>query len=74
MKWAIKLNTYSLKYVPLRVVKGQALADFLAEHPCVDIQDLLDNCQGYVQLEPWVMAFDGSKSRSQNCDMITPFL
>ena len=33
MKWAIKLNAFPLKYVPLKVVKGQALADFLAEHP-----------------------------------------
>ena len=37
MKWAIKFNTFTLKYVPLRAVKGQALAYFLAEHPCVDI-------------------------------------
>ena len=37
MKWAIKLNAFSLKYVPLRAVKGQALANFLVEHPCVDV-------------------------------------
>ena len=61
MKWAIKLNAFSLKYVPLRVFKGQALADFLAEHPCVDIQDPLDNYQGFAQLESQVLAFDGSK-------------
>ena len=47
MKWAIKLNVFALKYVPLRVVKGQPLADFLAERPCVDIQDPLDNCQRF---------------------------
>ena len=52
MKWAIKLNAFALKYVPLRAVKGQALLDFLAKHPCVDIQDPLDNYQGYVQLKP----------------------
>ena len=64
VKWTIKLNVFALKYVPLRAIKGQALADFLAEHPCVDIQDPLDNCQGYVQLEPWVLAFDRSKHQN----------
>ena len=39
MKWAIKLNTFALKYVPL------TLADFLAKHPNVDIRDPMDNCQ-----------------------------
>ena len=52
MKWPIKLNAFALKYILQRAVKGQALTDFLVEHPCVDIQDPLDNCQGYVQLEP----------------------
>ena len=37
MKWAIKLNAFTLKYVPLSAAKGQALANFLAKHPCVDI-------------------------------------
>ena len=48
MKWAIKLNTFPLKYIPLRAVKGQALADFLIEHPSVDIRDLMNNNQGYI--------------------------
>ena len=52
MKWAIKLNDFALKYVPLRAIKGQPLADFLVEHSCADIRDPMDNCQGYVQLEP----------------------
>ena len=52
MKWAIKLNTFALKYALLRAGKGQALADFLAEHPYVEIQDPLENCQGYIQLDP----------------------
>ncbi|XP_038885991.1 uncharacterized protein LOC120076296 [Benincasa hispida] len=32
-KWAIMLQQYDIVYVPQRVVKGQALADFLADHP-----------------------------------------
>ena len=30
MKWAIKLNAFALKYVPLMAMKGQVLVDFLA--------------------------------------------
>ena len=52
MKWVIKLNAFTLKYVPLRAIKGQALAVFLAKYPCFDTQDTMDNYQGYVQLEP----------------------
>ncbi|KAM2061590.1 hypothetical protein ACFX1T_046628 [Malus domestica] len=32
-KWALLLNQYEIIYVPTKVVKGQALADFLADHP-----------------------------------------
>ncbi|XP_038885779.1 uncharacterized protein LOC120076069 [Benincasa hispida] len=32
-KWAIMLQQYDIVYVPERPVKGQALADFLADHP-----------------------------------------
>ena len=56
-----KTYCFCLKKVPLRVVKGQALADFLVEHSYVDIRDSMDNCQGYVQLEPWGLPFDESK-------------
>ena len=61
MKWAIKLNAFALKYVPLRAVKWQALANFLVEHPCVDVQDPTDNYQRFIQLDPWILAFDRSK-------------
>ncbi|XP_070663937.1 uncharacterized protein [Malus domestica] len=32
-KWALLLNQYEIIYVPAKAVKGQALADFLADHP-----------------------------------------
>ncbi|KAK2991165.1 hypothetical protein RJ640_015470 [Escallonia rubra] len=47
-----------LTYVPQKAVKGQALADFLANHPC-------NNPEGgviYVDIAPWKMTFDGSKT------------
>ena len=44
MRWVIKLNAFALKYVLLRAVKGQALANFLAKYPYVDIKDPLEIC------------------------------
>ena len=32
-KWALLLSQYDMLFVPQKVVKGQALADFLAAHP-----------------------------------------
>ncbi|KAM1316746.1 hypothetical protein ACFX2F_020337 [Malus domestica] len=32
-KWALLLNQYEIIYVPAKAFKGQALANFLAEHP-----------------------------------------
>ncbi|RXH69050.1 hypothetical protein DVH24_031383 [Malus domestica] len=32
-KWALLLNQYKIIYVTAKAVKGQALADFLANHP-----------------------------------------
>jgi len=31
-KWAILLSQYEMRFLPQKVVKGQAVADFLAEH------------------------------------------
>ena len=44
MKWVITLNAFTLKSVPLKVVKGEVLADFLAQHLCVEVQYSLAKC------------------------------
>ncbi|KAJ4980517.1 hypothetical protein NE237_031354 [Protea cynaroides] len=36
-KWAFALMEFTFQYRPQRAVKGQALASFLASHPCLDI-------------------------------------
>ena len=45
-KWAVMLQQYDIVYIPQKVVKGQALADFLANHPISSdwklCEDLLD--------------------------------
>jgi len=32
-KWAILLSQYEMQFLPKKAVKGQAVADFLAEYP-----------------------------------------
>ncbi|KAK2986474.1 hypothetical protein RJ640_000228 [Escallonia rubra] len=57
-KWVLTLIEYNLTYVPQKAVKGQALADFLANHPCNNPEDEVI----YVGIAPWRMTFDGSKT------------
>ncbi|KAK2986185.1 hypothetical protein RJ640_006220 [Escallonia rubra] len=57
-KWVLALIEYSLTYVPQKAVKGQALADFLANHPCNNPEDGII----YVGIALWKMTFDGSKT------------
>ncbi|XP_070679185.1 uncharacterized protein [Malus domestica] len=64
-KWVLLLNQYEIIYVPAKAVKGQALADFLADHPITadwKISDnLLDEDVFYIDIFPtWTMFFDGS--------------
>ncbi|XP_070667534.1 uncharacterized protein [Malus domestica] len=64
-KWALFLNQYEIIYVPAKAVKGQALADFLTDHPIPadwKISDDLPNEEVfYIDIFPtWMMFFDGS--------------
>ena len=70
-KWAMILKQYDLVYVPQRAVKGQALADFLADHPIPDDWELNDDLPGedvfFIDiLPPWEMHFDGAARRDGN--------
>ncbi|KAK2382471.1 hypothetical protein QL285_070004 [Trifolium repens] len=56
-KWALALTEYSLTYKPLRAVKGQIVADFIVDHSLVEMP------QEYVDMEPWILYFDGSKHK-----------
>ena len=51
----------NLVYVPQKAVKGQALADFLADHPCTDVTDFNESL--VLEVTPWKLFFDGSKSK-----------
>ncbi|XP_059663477.1 uncharacterized protein LOC132309148 [Cornus florida] len=63
-KWSLALMEFSFQYVPQRAVKGQALADFLVDHPCLDVNpgvyDAMELCA--IQLTSWTLIFDGSSA------------
>ncbi|KAM1554460.1 hypothetical protein ACFX1Z_007200 [Malus domestica] len=46
-KWILALSKFSFQYVPQRAVKGQAIADFLAEHQ--ESQDEIINIPGTLE-------------------------
>lgn len=60
-KWLLALIEYCLTYVSQKAVKGQALADFLAEHPCSPVEVALYEVFS-VEKKPWRVMFDGSKT------------
>ncbi|KAM1053472.1 hypothetical protein ACFX13_001018 [Malus domestica] len=62
-KWALFLNQYEIIYVPAKVVKEQALADFLVNHPIPADWKLLDDLPDeevfYIDIfSTWTMFFD----------------
>ena len=64
-RWAILLQQYDLAYVPQKAIKGQALADFLADHPVLSdwefSDDFPDEDVFYIEvMPPWMMFFDGA--------------
>jgi len=66
-KWSMHLLQFELTYVSQRAIKGQAFADFLAAHPCVD-ELSEDKDHGL----PWKLFFDGSFTRNGGGASVTP--
>ena len=66
-KWSLALMEFSIQFKPQKAVKGQALANFLADHPSVPIQpnhgySVNSTLAPCVALIPWTLMFDGSKT------------
>lgn len=59
-KWALALMEYQFQHVPQSAVRGQVLADFLADHPSLEIDVIEVAHQETVASRPWVLRFDGS--------------
>jgi len=63
-KWTVILEQYDLVYIPRKAIKGQVLADFLADHPIPDEWEINDDLLGeevfVIDILPsWEMYFDG---------------
>ncbi|XP_024156032.1 uncharacterized protein LOC112164019 [Rosa chinensis] len=41
-KWVLALSEFLLQYIPQKAVKGQAIVDFLAHHPMLDVPTVRD--------------------------------
>ena len=39
-KWMLTLMKFSLHFVPAKAIKGQVLADFLVDHPRLEIEEV----------------------------------
>ena len=66
-KWSLALMEFSIQFRPQKAVKGQALANFLADHPSIPIQPdhgylVNSSLVPCVALIPWTLMFDGSKN------------
>jgi len=67
-KWAILLSQYEMQFLPQKAMKGQAVADFLAEHPDPRTTKLYENlpdeiaevCVSQISFEGqvWQLFFD----------------
>ncbi|KAL0455729.1 UNVERIFIED_CONTAM: hypothetical protein Slati_0912100 [Sesamum latifolium] len=75
-RWYIQLQQFEITYVPQKAVKGQVLADFLADHPMPVEWELSDDLSDgdvlVVEITPpWKLYFDGAshkrRSRRWSC-------
>ncbi|XP_075497881.1 uncharacterized protein LOC142535353, partial [Primulina tabacum] len=65
-KWSLVLTEFTLTYYPQKSVKGQAIADFLADHPLLD--EFIGEQVGFqvcgVEVRLWELKFDGSSTET----------
>ncbi|KAK4383797.1 hypothetical protein Sango_2742600 [Sesamum angolense] len=67
-RWYLQLQQFEITYVPQKAVKGQVLADFLADHPMPAEWELSDDLpdEDVLVIEvtpPWKMYFDGASHK-----------
>ncbi|KAG9450556.1 hypothetical protein H6P81_010521 [Aristolochia fimbriata] len=68
-KWVLLLSEFEINFVPQRAIKGQALANFLADHPVSAEWELTEEFPDEEMflvevLPPWEMYFDGAARRN----------
>ncbi|KAG9442401.1 hypothetical protein H6P81_018255 [Aristolochia fimbriata] len=68
-KWALLLSEFEINFIPQKAIKGQGLANFLADHPIPAewevSQSLPDEEVFFIEvLPPWRMYFDGAARKN----------
>ena len=58
-RWLVLLTEFDIDYVARKVVKGRAVADFLAQNPVDDEQEweleFFDEHLGLIEIQTWTM-------------------
>ncbi|XP_015163501.1 uncharacterized protein [Solanum tuberosum] len=67
-RWYLQFQQFEIVYIPQKAIKGQTLADFLADHPIPDDWELTDELSDedamLIEVQPpWKMYFDGAAHR-----------
>ncbi|KAI3456919.1 hypothetical protein Pfo_013582 [Paulownia fortunei] len=67
-RWYLQLQQFEIIYIPQKAMKGQVLADFLADHPIPAEWELSDDLpdEDVLIIEitpPWKMYFDGASHK-----------
>ena len=67
-RWYLQFQQFEIVYIPQKAVKGQVLADFLADHPIPDDWKLTDelpdeDAMVIEVIPPWKMYFDEAAHR-----------
>src|SRR5438045_9334146 len=78
-KWAILLSQYDMHFLPQKAIKGQAIADFMAENPTPGsgrlYEDIPDEsakvhlAQTTLEDQVWQMFFDGESRVNHSGDL-----
>ncbi|XP_051140122.1 uncharacterized protein LOC127257694 [Andrographis paniculata] len=64
MKWAIRLAPFALRHRPIKAVKGQVVADLLAEFTNSELAE--NKMVPYIGTSPLKKFFDGSRSKGRS--------
>lgn len=55
------MSEFILMYIAQKAMKYQALADFVADHPCMDLANYADEINT-IMIKSWTLTFDGSRT------------
>jgi len=69
------LAPFDIKFMPQKAVKGQAIANFLATHPCPDNEELVDDLPDdevmLAEIKTWQLYFDrATRSRGAGVGIV----